>query len=162
MRRWSSLLIVGSVFLLGLAAVLYVRQPKTIAPGDGVLSIPVTEHDFGDISVKRGTVSAEVPLVNIGEGDLVISFLETSCGCTSVQAINDGEAGPVFGMAAHGASPQDWRTTIKAGGKASLKIIYDPMVHAALRGPVIREIRITSNERAQPLKTIRIKVNQID
>lgn len=150
--------------LLVLVIVYFVSNNKAdvLTPGDGVLATPVNTHNFGIVPVSKGVVSVEVPLVNIGEDDLVISFLDSSCGCTSARVINDGVAGPVFGMSSHGKSPRHWKTTIKAGKQASLKIYYNPLVHSKFRGPATRVITITSNGKSTPQKQIRIKVNQID
>jgi HYDIN/CFA65/VesB-like, Ig-like domain len=161
-KRKGIFFILGSLVLLGIAVFLYAKKSEPPAPGDGVLATPESEYNFGYVSVRKGGVSTEVPLVNIGEGDLTITFLDTSCGCTSAQVINNGEAGPIFGMSMHGQSPTSWRTVIKPGQKASLKIYYDPYVHRDLRGPVTRVITITTNEKLHPEKQIEIKVNQVD
>ena len=161
-KRNGIFLVLGSLVLLGVAVFLYAKQEAPPAPGNGVLATPVSEYNFGYVSVKKGGVSTEVPLVNIGKEDLTITFLDTSCGCTSAQVINNGEAGPIFGMSMHGQSPTSWRTVIKPGQKASLKVYYDPYVHQDLRGPVTRVITITTNEKLHPEKQIEIKVNQVD
>ena len=150
------------ILVIGAAIVLYNSRAENIEPGDGVLSTPVNEHNFGNVPVSKGTVSTVVPLVNIGEDDLIISFLDSSCGCTTAQVINDGEKGPIFGMSSHGKSPKNWKTTIKSGEQANLKIFYDPLVHSKFRGPATRVITITSNEKTNPQRQVRIKVNQVD
>jgi hypothetical protein len=161
-KTGNTILVLGGLLLLGIAYFVLSNQAAVIEPGDGVLATPITVHNFGIVPVKQGVVSVEVPLVNIGEDNLVISFLDSSCGCTSARVINDGVPGPVFGMSSHGKSPQDWQATITTGKQASLKIYYDPSVHPAFRGPATRVITITSNGKSTPQKQIRIKVNQID
>lgn len=161
-KRRNLILVSGGIILLGIALFMFFQVPEKIEPGDGVLATPVTVHDFGFVPVSRGTVSAEIPLANIGEEDLLISFLDSSCGCTTAQVINNGESGPLFGMSSHGKSPRDWQTIIKPGKKASLKILYDPMVHPKFRGPGTRVITISSNSKSTPEKQVRIKVNQVD
>lgn len=156
------LLISATVLLLSASVFIFNGQTEVIEPGDGVLATPVAEHDFGIVPVSRGVVSVEVPLVNIGEEDLIISFLDSSCGCTSARVINGGDQGPVFTMSSHGKSPRDWTTTIEPEKQAILKIYYDPAVHSNFRGAATRVISITSNERLKPEKQVRIKVNQVD
>jgi len=161
-KQRSLILVSGGIILLGFALFMFLRMPDKIEPGNGVLATPVAVHDFGLVPVSRGTVSAEVPLANIGDDDLVISFLDSSCGCTTAQVINDGERGPLFGMSSHGKSPRDWQTTIAPGQKANLKIFYDPLVHPKFRGPGTRVVTITTNAESTPEKQVRIKVNQVD
>jgi hypothetical protein len=155
-------LISATVLLLSASVFIFNAQTEVIEPGDGVLATPVAEHDFGNVPLSKGVVSVEVPIVNIGEEDLIISFLDSSCGCTSARVINGGNEGPVFGMSSHGKSTRDWKTIIEPEKQAILKIYYDPSVHSNFRGPATRVITITSNERLKPEKQVRIKVNQVD
>lgn len=161
-KPWKLLLVLGGVLLLGVAFYVSSKPAAKIEPGEGILATPVTVHDFGVVPVSGGVVSVDMPLVNIGEEDLVISFLNTSCGCTSAQVIIDGKTGPVFGMSSHGKSPRNWKSVIEPGKQASLTIYYDPAVHPKFRGAATRIITITSNERLKPEKQVRIKVNQVD
>lgn len=161
-KRRNLFLICAGVLLLSASAFIFNGQTEIIEPGDGVLATPVTEHDFGIVPVSKGVVAVEVPLVNIGDDDLIISFLDSSCGCTTARVINGGDEGPVFGMSSHGKSPRDWKTIIEPEKQAILKIYYDPSVHSDFRGPATRVISITSNERSKPEKQVRIKVNQVD
>ena len=161
-KRRNLFLICTGVLLLSASVFIFNGQTEVIEPGDGVLATPVAEHDFGIVPVSKGIVSVEVPLVNIGEENLVISFLDSSCGCTTARVINGENSGPVFGMSSHGKSPRDWKTIIEPEKQAILKIYYDPSVHSDFRGPAIRVISITSNERLKPEKQVRIKVNQVD
>lgn len=161
-NRFFPIIILGILLAVSIAAWAAFKQPAEIEPGKGILAIPVAEHDFGSVSVSGGPVSTELPLANIGEEDLVISFLDSSCGCTTARTINGDDMGPVFGMSSHGRSPTDWRTVIAPGQKASLKIYYDPMVHPKFRGAATRVVTITSNGTTTPQKQVRIKVNQVD
>jgi len=161
-KTWSIFFLIAGLLVIAIVYFVSNNQADVITPGDGVLATPINSHDFGIVPVSKGVVSVEVPLVNIGEDDLVLSFLDSSCGCTSARVINDGVSGPVFGMSSSGKSPRHWQTTIKEGKQASLKIYYNPLVHPKFRGPATRVITITSNGKSTPQKQIRIKVNQID
>ena len=162
-KKRRNLILLGGICLsVALIVFYFTTRPAITAPGNGVLATPLPVHDFGPVPVSRGTVSTELPLANIGEDDLVISFLDSSCGCTTAQVINGDEKGPLFGMSSHGKSPRDWRTVIKPGEKAALKIYYDPGVHPKFRGPGTRVVTITTNGRSTPEKQVRIKVMQID
>jgi hypothetical protein len=162
-KKSTNLLLLSGVVIAAMLIVAYwFRMPDSIEPGSGVLATPIPVHDFGPVPVSRGTVSTELPLANIGDEDLVISFLDTSCGCTTARVINGGETGPVFGMSSHGKSPRDWQTVIEPGEQAKLKISYDPSVHPNFRGPGTRVVTITTNGKSTPEKQIRIKVMQIN
>ena len=113
------------------------------------------------VSLQGGVVDTTIPLVNIGEGTLRISSMETSCGCTSASIINNGVEGPAFGMKGHGPTPTSWHTDINSGEQAVLKIYYNPAVHPDLRGPVTRTITIYSDDPESPTQDVRIKVTQI-
>lgn len=161
-KKRNILFICAAVLLLSAIFYIFNGQTEVIEPGDGLLATPVSEHDFGLVPVSQGVVSVEVPLVNIGEEDLIISFLDSSCGCTTARVINKGDEGPVFGMSSHGKSPRTWKTTIEPEKQAVLKIYYDPSVHSNFRGLATRVITITSNEKLKPERQVRIKVNQVD
>lgn len=165
-KNWSVIIIVISIIVIAVAMLLLTQEVKTTPQqtisGGGILATPINYHDFGEVSLRGGVISTEVPLVNIGEGVLTITFMNTSCGCTSAQIINQGKIGPIFGMASHGKSPTDWRTTIEPGEKASLRVYYDPGVHPNFKGTATREISIISDSKNNGIQTIRIKVNQVD
>jgi hypothetical protein len=87
------------------------------------------ELDLGQV-VNGEVRNFEVPLVNQGEGDLVIESVSTSCGCTSAQVIP---------------------TTLEAGGSGVLQITFDSGAHGPEElGPVMRQVFIASNDPDQP------------
>ena len=69
----------------------------------GVARLDKTVHDFGDILVSDGPVSATFTVTNVGEKPLVIYSVVSSCGCTDV----------------------DWtKKPLKAGEKGEIKATY--------------------------------------
>lgn len=128
----------------------------------GTLRLAKSEYNLGDASVQKGVISGEMPVINIGEGDLTITALKSSCGCTTASIINNGVEGPIFQMTSQGEYPKDWSTVIKPGEQALLKVYYEPTVHPDLRGAVTRIITIHSDDPEAPEQQVRIKVNQID
>lgn len=133
------------------------------APADRpILTISPNSIDMGDISQKNGVAVTFFEIKNDGESDLVISRLDTSCGCTAASIVYNNQEGPKFAMAGHGTeSPKDWQATIPAGQTARLKVYYDPNVHKDLIGPVTREIYIYSNDPLDFEKSIQVDLNQI-
>ena len=157
-RRWS---IMGLAVLLPLAIAYALLFYKPSASNRGVLRAAKLEHNFGMVSVREGIKEAKIPLINIGEGVLKITGLDSSCGCTSASIVsNDGE-GPRFHMSGHGKNPKDWSTVIKPGEQAFLKVYYNPTVHAKTRGAVTRIVTIYSDDQANPEQQVKIKVFQI-
>ena len=159
LRKWG---MATSVFLVAVVAIVYLLVFRlALFSETGTLRIAKTEHDFGFVPVQGGIVNVEIPLVNIGEGALTISGMESSCGCTRASIVNEGEEGPTFGMAGHGSNPTGWKTTIGSGEQAVLKIYYNPATHPDLRGAVTRVVTIYSDDPLSPTQEVRIKVNQI-
>jgi hypothetical protein len=157
-RRWS---IIGLAILLPLAIVYALFFYKPSASNRGVLKAAKLEHNFGMVSVREGIKEVKIPLINIGEGVLKITGLDSSCGCTTASIVsNDGE-GPRFYMAGHGKNRKDWSTVIKAGEQAFLKVYYNPAVHPKTRGAVSRIVTVYSDDPANPEQQVKIKVFQI-
>ena len=128
----------------------------------GTLRIATPQYNFGVVSVRKGTVSAEIPLVTIGEGDVTITALDSSCGCTTARIINQGVEGPIFRMAGHGNNPKNWKSVMKPGEQAMLQVFYDPTVHPDLRGPATRVVTVYSDDPLTPAQQVRIEVKQIE
>lgn len=117
--------------------------------------------DLGDVSTKAGQTSTTITIKNSGQRELIIDSLSTSCGCTTVSVVNNGQEGPVFGT---GTPPEaeGWSTTIQPGESAELKIYYDPTFHEGARGPMLREIYVSSNDPVDPVVKASIELNQVD
>ncbi len=99
--------------------------------------------DLGDVSAREDKVETSITIRNTGQQDLIVDGLSTSCGCTTVSVVNNSQEGPVFGP---GTPPKGWSTTIRPGETAELRIYYDPNVHKDARGPMIREVYVSSND----------------
>ncbi len=135
-------------FVLAVAAVsLYWKfVPAEDAP---LLQLEVSDYNFGEVSQSKGVAIGEVSLTNVGKSDLVIKDLLSSCGCTSASLVVEGKEGPRFGM--HN-NPTGWFAVIPPGGKAKLKVYYNPNEHPELKGPVTRTVTIFSNTPRSPHK----------
>ena len=63
----------------------------------GVVQLDKTVHDFGDILVSDGPVTATFTVKNVGDKALLIYNVVSSCGCTNVEwtrkPIASGETG---------------------------------------------------------------------
>lgn len=145
-----------------IAVVGYLLFRPADTTGKGLLSIATPVYGFGQVSVAKGTVEGKITLTNAGEGNLTITKLDSSCGCTSASVTNNGKKGPVFGMS-HGENTHPgWSTVIPPGEKAVLNIYYNPQVHAEMRGPVTRAVTIYSDDPLRPVQEVKVSANQVD
>ncbi|GBE55958.1 hypothetical protein BMS3Bbin16_00155 [archaeon BMS3Bbin16] len=152
----------GVIALIVIVAAFYMFNRDSNSAEAAVIKLDPTVHDFGDVSVAGGVVSTTMTIKNNGGSDLVISDMDSSCGCTSATITKDGVEGPVFGMKMHGKNPVDWSETLLPGETAQLNIYYDPTVHQDLRGAVTRAISIYSNDPNHKISVAKIEVNQVD
>ncbi len=99
-KLWAALVIVA---IVALSITIYALMPR--APSGPPPSIQVTPsaHNFGDI--PQELVSATFTVENVGQGDLVLQYIATSCTCTSAIFSFKGRNSPTFGM--HD-SPAGW------------------------------------------------------
>ncbi len=130
--------------------------------GTPQIKIQPLSLDLGEVSVRGGTVTTLFDVKNVGDGELVIRDMETSCMCTEAALIVDGREGPKFGMRGHGARPVGWSAKLAPDEQATLKIYYDPTVHAGLRGPVTRVVRVHTNDPKRPYVDVAIDLIQTD
>ena len=74
---------------------------KTAPTDRPIISPSPDSYDFKEVSQKQGKVITYFNLKNEGQSDLIITKLETSCGCTSASIIFDNQEGPIFNMPGH-------------------------------------------------------------
>ncbi|OFX30290.1 MAG: hypothetical protein A2Z07_01690 [Armatimonadetes bacterium RBG_16_67_12] len=170
----KSLLLIAAVSFLALAGIFAVVALRTGpsptraqsgpgaadrgAPSGGrpALSVAPSSYDLGQISQARGIVTVEMAVTNTGDGDLEISEMETTCGCTRASLIVDGKTGPWYGMRGHGDWPTGWSARLRPGQRAALRVQYDPDAHGIYRGPVDRTVFIYSNDPQQTRAAVRL------
>ncbi len=110
---------------LPLAAVLLA------ACGGGTPDIDLAQSQTDLGVVTNGEIpTIEIPVRNLGNGDLIIEAVTTSCGCTSASIMPE---------------------VIPPGGTGTLAIRYDSGAHGPDEvGPVMRQIFIASNDPDKP------------
>lgn len=59
-----------------------INQEQTGIDREGLISFSKVEYDFGNIEEHTGEVNVDFEFTNEGDGPLVISDVEASCGCT--------------------------------------------------------------------------------
>lgn len=96
-----------------------VAQVKPSAPGEDVLKLKESEHDFDKIPQGK-PVYYNFEIVNTGKTELKLDNVQASCGCTT---------------------PEWSRDAIAPGATAKIKVGYN----AAAEGPFNKTITITYN-----------------
>lgn len=151
--KWGSILgtlvflVGGFFFFRGIEAKRHQEAPK--------IQITPFNYNFGEISAAEGRVETRFQVKNVGVSPLVISGMETSCGCTSARLEKNGEKSPVFGM--HN-NPSDWSTNLEPEEEAELVVILDPNFHENAFGPINRRVSIFSNDPGK-IKEVEILAN---
>ena len=116
------------------ASVLTPDSKDAVSMKFGTMKLSKTKHDFG--SVQEGKVYImDVTISNIGDGNLEIKNITTTCGCT-VALVTD--------------------KIIKPGDKTTLKIELDT---TGREGKFVRAVNINTNDRVQPLQTVTLFAN---
>jgi len=84
------------------------------------------DHAFFDLGkVPQTRTSHTFTFSNTGGGDLKITRIWTSCGCTTAKLLVGGVESPEFGMPGHGGYAGPWEATMAPGQPASLVVYYD-------------------------------------
>ena len=138
--------VVAVIIIVVLVASAFVLLPAAEEP-----KIGVEPYDFGPVPRVLQTASIEVR--NDGEANLEITWIKTSCVCTSVVLRVGGRSSPEF----IGQEPQvSWNgETLLPGQKGYLDVAYDPTVFSD-SGPVTRWIYIQSNDPNRPEAQVKI------
>lgn len=131
----------GSIMLI--ASGLHAQGSKKDNVFGGIAQLDHTVHDFGDIMLSDGPVTAEFTVKNVSSDPMVIYNVVTSCGCTNVewtrQPVKPGESGKIKATYKNdeGAYPFDKTLTAYFSG---------------VKQPVILRLRGESHDRKLSLK----------
>ncbi len=154
-RWWGSTAAPPEARVLG-AAPAGASLPGTPSGGAPTLTVTPRIYDLGQVSQAAGTVTVRMTVTNTGSADLIITEMETSCGCTRARLVVDGRAGPWFGMRGHAPWPTGWSAHLRPGQRGTLIVQYDPGAHGVYRGPIDRVVVIHSNDPRQPRASVRL------
>lgn len=102
------------------------------------ISVPEATLALGDV-VNGEIIIREVTVQNVGESDLIIETVTTSCGCTEAAV-----------------TPMH----IPSGDKGILTIRFDSGAHGPqLTGQLVRQVFIASNDPQQPEVVVELEAN---
>ncbi len=163
--RWAAVAAVAAVLAgayMAARGLGYVAGPSAGVSQPPILLVSRANYDLGTVSQAKGLLTVEMRVANGGAGELVISEMETSCGCTRAAIVAGGVPGPWFGMRGHGEWPTGWSARLGAGEEAVLRVQYDPDAHGPYRGPIDRLVVIYSNDPRQPQARVRLQGQQVE
>ncbi len=84
------------------------------------------DHSYYDLgTVPQTKISHIFTFSNTGAGDLTVTRIWTSCGCTTAKLELNGIASPEFGMPGHGGYSGPWSASMKPSETANLIVYYD-------------------------------------
>ena len=128
MKKW----IIVIIAVVGLAILL------SACGGRPQISITENNLNLGEV-VNGEVVTHEITVQNVGQADLVIASVTTSCGCTQATL-----------------EPM----TISPGKSGTLHIEFDSGAHGPeLTGVLIRQIFVASNDPQQPEMVVELEAN---
>lgn len=139
--KWASIFVILVVIGSGFFLVRYINAKRY--ENASKIKVTPTAHNFGKVQASEGVVETSFEVKNIGTSSLVVSGMETSCGCTTVILKYDGEESPVFGM--HN-NPTEWSVSLGQDEEAMLVVVFDPNFHKDSFGSITRTISIFSND----------------
>jgi hypothetical protein len=127
-KKW----IIVIIAVVGLAILL------SACGGRPQISITENNLNLGEV-VNGEVVTHEITVQNVGQADLVIASVTTSCGCTQATL-----------------EPM----TISPGKSGTLHIEFDSGAHGPeLTGVLIRQIFVASNDPQQPEMVVELEAN---
>ena len=130
-RRLSFVLFLALLGLLALAA---------CSGGEPQIDLETTRLELGDVPNGQ-VVGRDVTVQNAGSQTLVVQEISTSCGCTSA-TLEPMQLAP--------------------GESGVLHIEFDSGAHGEeLRGPLVRQVFLNSNDPAQPEATVELAANVV-
>ena len=159
-NRLIIFIIIAAVLIIGgLIAGLIVYSQEKNQPNSKIEVIP-QEYNFGTISMADGPVKYTYKIKNIGQGDLKITRIQTSCMCTTAVLKVGNNISPQFGM--HTSSLL-WSQNIAPGEVGDLEVVFDPGFHGPEgTGETLRGVYISSNDPQNKKVEVRLIANVVE
>lgn len=153
--------IIAGVIIL--AVILYfITRPndqKTTENVGGNITFDKTSFQWGEISAAKGEVKTQFKIRNDSNEVLELGEMKTSCGCTTANYIINGERSMAFGM--H-TKAEKWSQKLNPQEEAIVEVIFDPNFHKGQRGPIMRDVSISSSDPDLSVATLRLTGTVMD
>ena len=136
-RRKESLLVLAALLTLASA----IAGGCTTATGSpGQIELSAREFDLGTVP-NTGPATHVFQVRNVGRGELEITGVSTSCGCTTAE-VEDRNLAP--------------------GETTDLRVTYDPQVHGGETGKFLRVVYVRSDDPDTPEASLTIQVTVVE
>lgn len=140
------LLLVGGVFLLSNAP----TKPKLEKTDGAKLQVLEKNFDFKNIPYGGGLAIHNYAIKNVGDKDLQIANLATSCTCTKTYGKTPAGIGPKSSMQGM-SQPSGWIGILKPGESGEVISEFDPTFHGPSGvGPISRNVSFETNDPDNP------------
>lgn len=114
------------------------------------ISIPVSLKSVGNIPYSGGNLVETFSVKNVGDKNLEIANMTTSCMCTKAYLKQGSVKSEEFGMKGMTA-PSSWKGIIKPGETADVVMDFDPTAHGPQGvGTVTRTLSFETNDPDKP------------
>lgn len=139
-------ILVGAVVLLGKSS-SKANLEKTIG---AKIETTETSFDFKEIPYSSGDAVHEFKVKNIGDKDLKIANIYTSCACS--KGYFKSAKGESFKFSMKGMSPpSDWTGILNPGEEGQVVADFDPTYHGPQGvGPISRIVSFETNDPDHP------------
>lgn len=99
-------------------------------------------HDFGDVPIDAGEVSADFRIRNASAEPVQLAAVYSSCMCTTAVLEFDGWRSGPFGMPGHDL-PNAVDREVAPGGQFTMRVTFDPAAHGPEGvGPTRRQVAL--------------------
>lgn len=141
----------------GISFFLMNYSPGKSNSGQPRIEIPETEYDAGTVSMTDEKVAHVYEIRNVGDSDLKIDKIWTSCMCTTARLkVGDEESGE-FGM--H-SNPIFWSQRIAPGETGLLEVVFDQTFHGSEgTGQAVRIVYLSTNDPENKQAEVRLTAN---
>ncbi len=136
-----------AIFIFGSSSNSKAELQKTAG---AKISVTVSSKSAGNIPYNGGDLIESFPIKNIGDKDLEIANMATSCMCTKAYLKQGNNKGNEFGMKGM-SNPSSWKGIIKPGEEAEIVADFDPTFHGPQgMGPFQRIVSFETNDPDNP------------
>lgn len=138
--------LVGAVVLLGNSP-SKANLEKTVG---AKIETPETNFDFKDIPYSGGNAVHGFKVKNVGDKELRVANLATSCACSKVFFKSNKGESPKYSMKGM-SPPSDWVGVLNPGEEGEVVAIFDPTYHGPQGvGPISRIASFETNDPDHP------------
>ena len=131
-----------------------------VAQNRATIKFDNLEHDFGTFKEEQGNVSYDFKFKNTGDAPLIVSYVRSSCGCTTPEwtrkPVAPGEEGFIRVTYNPSNRPGNFTKTISISSNAT-----NPMVVLKIQGKVIPRVKTPEELYPREVGLIRMRTNHL-